>query len=124
MNNNNNELILGLIDRLNPSCKPSTTSQWIDDLMVQAGNTIFNAATPLSKPTNDVLKTFLKALNSHSTFDKTKAKYFCLIPISFFEWKVFILDQAKKILTQTENYSGRIMVNNNDLVKKPFLFEI
>lgn len=121
---NNNELILGLIDRLNPSCKPSTLSLWMDDLITQAGNTVFNATTQLKEPTNNDLKNYVKARNSYNAFDKTRAKYFCLIPISNNEWKVFILDQAKKVLSQTENYSGEIKDNNNNTVKKPFLLEL
>jgi hypothetical protein len=121
---NNNELILGLIDKLNPSCNLTTVSPWLDDLITQAGNTIFNATTPLSKPTCDELKNYIKARKSCKLFDKSKAKYFCFIPFQEGVWNVYILDLAKSILSQTDDYSGEIEKQGNAKVKESFLLEL
>lgn len=121
---NNNELILGLIDRLNPSCNPTTFSPWLDDLITQAGNTIFNATTPLSKPNNNELINYIKARKSCKCFDKSKAKYLCFIPFQESAWNVYILDLAKSILSQTEDYSGEIEKSRNVKVKESFLLEL
>lgn len=121
---NNNELILGLIDRLNSSSRISSLSPWIEDLIIQAGNTVFNNSRQLAMPTNDRLMSYVKARMPYDKFDKSKAKYFCFIPIQDSEWNVFVLDHDKKILAQTENFSGIIKEQGNANVEEPFLLEL
>lgn len=110
----NNELILNLMGMLNTKHATNQTPQitcWITEWKTN-GKTI----TTVTKPTN--LKDRVKLLSPFTPFDDRELEYYLFAPFGDNRWRVFALDLNGKVLSQLEDYEGKIMVPNGANQKK------
>lgn len=102
----NNELILNLIGMLNTKHATNQTSQitcWITEWKTN-GKSVKTVAKPIN------LKDRAKLLSSFTPFDERELEYYLFAPFGDNRWRVFALDINAKVLSQLENYEGKIMV--------------